>query len=168
MLHPAHQIAVNLGVKGLRNLPRRPGKDNQPVTRRNLLHRESMPFEPRRNPRSILRAHSEPLPILGRRQPLPVKRRMRIVLRRHQGVQLRLLRGRRLQHQHHPPQPGLRAYHPAVKLLPRQRMHVSRERHHPRLIDSPRDPARLHRPVRSRLPQPKRASRAQDQQPRAE
>ena len=137
---------MNLGVKRIRHLPRRPGKENQPVARRNLFHRESVPLQPRRNPRHVLPAHPKPRPILLRRQPLVKQPRPRIVLRLHQRIQLRLLRGRWLQLQHHPPQRRLTRHHPLVKIPPRQRMHVAHQRHHLPLIDRPRHPA--HRPLR--------------------
>ena len=74
VLRPIHTVAVNPGVKDLRHLTRRPGKNHQPVARRNFIHRESVPFEPRDNARQILRAHAEARAVLSRRQPVMKER----------------------------------------------------------------------------------------------
>ncbi len=77
-------------MKRLVNLARRPRKQNQPVARRNFVHLESVTLKPCNNLRNVASARPKPRAKLRRRQPLMKHRRMRIMLRLHQRIQIRL------------------------------------------------------------------------------
>ena len=80
-----------LGVKCIRDLAGRPGEDDKPSSRRNLVDRKSMRREPGTHRRQLCVAGSKPRAKLGGRKPHVILRRVRILLCFDQGIERRLL-----------------------------------------------------------------------------
>ena len=86
-----YQEMMDLGMERILDLSRGPRKNNQPIADRNVLHRKPVCGQPAGNSVQVLPAHPKAVTVLGRRKLLVVERRLWIVLRFHERVQLSLL-----------------------------------------------------------------------------
>jgi hypothetical protein len=103
-------------VKGVSHLACGSGKDQQAISRRDLLNREAVLLEPIGDASQIVRRGSKSCCILSWREPSAEERGLRILLALDEGVERGLLAGRWLQQKKQPVKRGFRRNRSVVKL----------------------------------------------------
>jgi hypothetical protein len=91
---PIHDVVVNLSMEGLFRHIRGSTEPDRGAALRHRIHSETLRLEPRGNLVEVVLAHAKLCSELRSSEPLMVAGRRRILLRRQQSIQGRLLRGR--------------------------------------------------------------------------
>src|ERR1700722_2708541 len=149
MLRSIDRVFVNLGVKRLLYLPRRPRKFDQDAAPRRARHLKPVRFQPGCDRLDVLRRRAELRPELLRRQPFVIVRRRIVLLLLQQLPQSRFLVWASLQNQQHSLHRQACRRRALVELGSGQRMRISVQRNQARLIERQRDPRRNLRRLRA-------------------
>jgi hypothetical protein len=113
---PFNLVTAHFGVKGVGDLPGVSGKDKQAMAGRYFIDGEAVGRKPLRDSGQIMIGDSKSGGVFCGGKPLMIPRRLRILLRSGERVESCLLRGRRLEQQHHVVQARLSRHISNLKL----------------------------------------------------